>query len=84
MTKQLFDRLPVRVPVLLTVMVAVMIAGMLAATPVAEAGPALQTSTTLAVVPSDLSLDCNEAGRIDIRVNDVTNLYGVDVSTPVI
>jgi LysM repeat protein len=79
MTKHLCDRPPVLIPVLVTVLLAGMIAGGLFAAPAVEAGPALAEETSLAIVPAQLELTCAQTGRVDIRVNNVENLYGVDV-----
>lgn len=79
MTKHLFDRLPALVPVFVTALLAGLIAGGIVGAPTVQASPALQGSTTLAITPAQLDLACGQTAQVDIRVNNVEGLFGVDV-----
>jgi LysM repeat protein len=74
-----FGRRPVLIPVLVTVLMAGLFAYGLVAAPTAEAGPALQEDPTLAIIPADVTLACDQTARVDIRINNVEDLYGIDV-----
>ncbi len=52
--------------------------GALANVPMARA-ETKSPATTVAISPGQLSLECNVTKLVDIRINDVKDLYGVDV-----
>jgi LysM repeat protein len=62
---------------------ALVVVGLLAGTwisaPAAIAGPALQGGTTVAITPAQAKLACGQTGNVDIQINNVTDLFGVDV-----
>jgi LysM repeat protein len=65
---------------LTAVLVVVVLGGnALVPTPVAVASVARATTTTVAITPSQVSLNCGATKLVEIRINDVTNLFGVDV-----
>jgi len=62
-------------PVLLLVGI---VAGGLAIAPTAEARPLAQ-DTTVAITPAQVEVECGQTTVVDIRINNVEGLFGVDV-----
>lgn len=60
-------------------LLAAAIASAVGVVPIAEASPPLQGTTTVAITPASVELQCGETQVVDIRINDVTDLYGADV-----
>ena len=61
------------------VVLALFVASGMGAAPAVEASPSEQDGTTVAITPGSLALQCGETEVVDIRINNVTDLYGVDV-----
>jgi LysM repeat protein len=45
----------------------------------ANAAPSAQSGTSVNISPSQTDLECDETALVEIRINDVSNLYGIDV-----
>ena len=53
--------------------------GMLSAPTVALASESLQDGVSVAVSPPQVNLNCGETETVDIRISNVTDLFGVDI-----
>jgi hypothetical protein len=54
-------------------------AGLGFSNPAVEASSAQQGSTAVEVSPGTLNLQCGETAVVEIRINNVTDLFGVDI-----
>jgi LysM repeat protein len=54
-------------------------AGGLLGTATVQASPLGQGGTTVAVAPAQATIPCGQTAPVEIRINNVTGLYGVDV-----
>jgi LysM repeat protein len=58
---------------------AALVSGMALAVSTAHARPAEQGTTMVAITPAQSQVTCGEQVPVEIRINNVTGLYGVDV-----
>jgi LysM repeat protein/energy-converting hydrogenase Eha subunit A len=79
MTKHLTSQARLLGSCVVVLSLAAIVASGLGAPPSAEASPARQSTTTVAITPATVQLACAATQVIQIRINDVTDLYGVDV-----
>jgi hypothetical protein len=56
-----------------------LVAGGLTGATGAQASPLGQGGTTVAVGPAQVGLDCGETAPVEVRINNGTGRYGVDV-----
>lgn len=79
MNKHRIGRAGVPGALLVVLTLAGLVAGALGAPHSAQASPPRQGTTTVAVTPASAELQCGATQDIAIRINDVTDLFGVDV-----
>ncbi len=61
------------------ILIAALLGGALGPTPVAVASTLNQANTTVTVSPAQVNLECGKTATVDILINNVQNLFGVDI-----
>lgn len=73
------QRSGVVLPVLAILFLAGLSLGMFTPAHTAHAKPNMVDDTTVAVTPAQVNVTCQQTTTVDIRINNVTNLFGADI-----